>query len=324
MIAIIIVNHKGKEDTIECIESILNLKSDNFRIYIVDNSPNDNDLNYMIAWLNNDKPIKTLFPEYVLPLNKKPILYDIIEEDSISNYDGNSVIVFVRTQNKGFSHGNNVGIKVALLDNRISYFWLLNNDTVVPSNFIDEFKKIKISDDHQVGIYGCILYEYFDKRTIQAIGGKLNKYLGTIQEIRDVDHIYDVDYPIGASIILTRNLLDKIKGLDESFFLYFEELSLVNRAKEFGFNFLIVSDLIVYHKGGASTKSSSSQEKSYFADYHSLVSRVLFMSKYYKSSLIFVYISFIFVIANRIIRGRFKLIIPILLYLLTRKKVLLR
>ena len=63
----------------------------------------------------------------------------------------------------------------------------------------------------------------------------------------------DVDWVTGASMLIRRDVLDKIGLFDETFFLYFEETDLCRRAHNAGFKVAFVREASVAHIQGATT-----------------------------------------------------------------------
>ena len=84
MTAIIILNWNNANDTISCLDSLVNSKGD-FRVYLVDNGSVDNSLSQLEYWVKNHQEIDVV----LIPLDK----------------------------NYGFASGNNKGIAIASKDN---------------------------------------------------------------------------------------------------------------------------------------------------------------------------------------------------------------
>ena len=93
--AIILVDYFGYKDTKECLESLVKMKNQNFKVIIVNNTPKKN--------------------------------AELLHDDFITR---NAEIVESR-ENRGFSGGNNLGIKYAKEKYHPDFYMLLNNDTVV-------------------------------------------------------------------------------------------------------------------------------------------------------------------------------------------------
>jgi GT2 family glycosyltransferase len=61
----------------------------------------------------------------------------------------------------------------------------------------------------------------------------------------------------GASLLLTRALLDDVGGFDPALFMYYEDLDLAWRARLRGWRFVYAPESVVYHVCGGSTGSDS-------------------------------------------------------------------
>lgn len=322
-VAIILVNHCGWKDTIESLESILKQTYSDFMVFVVDNSSSCTDVENIKKWANGTLSVcETQFPFFINPFVPKPIPYQFLHEENL--YYNNVLtekLIIIRTENNnGFSHANNIAIKYIHNNYDNKLIWLLNNDTVIAPTTLEKLVDA-INENENIGIYGTVLNEYFDSHVIQAVGGQLNKCFGTIKEVKDIQGNNNIDYPIGASFVITRNCMNSIGYLNEDYFLYFEELDYVHRAKKNNFVFKILENIIVYHKGGATTINSSNNSRSKFIDLHTLRSRLIFMKTYYPERAISVYFGFLFVILNRILRGQFSYIPDIVKLLICSRTV---
>ena len=66
------------------------------------------------------------------------------------------------------------------------------------------------------------------------------------------DREREVDWAIGAALLMRRTALDEIGGLDESFFMYVEDLEWCHRARRHGWEIWFTPDAVVTHIGNAS------------------------------------------------------------------------
>jgi len=120
--------------------------------------------------------------------------------------------------------------------------------------------------DKSIGICGSRLIYSETPDKLQGLGGIYSPLFcrtTIFAALEDSKKLFDdnevensIDYVIGASMLLRRELLTTVGLLDEGYFLYFEELDLAFRARPH-FKISCASKSIVYHKEGASTKSSS-------------------------------------------------------------------
>lgn len=252
---IILLNYNGWRDSQECLESLLKLDYTNYQIVLVDNnSPNDS-MSHIIAWAKGDEIASVDNPELIdlsTPHSNKPLDFFFYDNESALNAgiaaqetNLNNPLIFIQaSENRGFSAGNNIGIKYVLAQNDADFIWLLNTDTVVETNALsalvqkaDKYKK----ENRKVGIIGSKLMYYYHPELIQAVGGRYNKWLATTKHIgafqKDLGQ-YDneltsnkINYPIGASMFVDINFIQDVGLMCEDYFLYFEELDWVKRAK---------------------------------------------------------------------------------------------
>jgi len=66
-----------------------------------------------------------------------------------------------------------------------------------------------------------------------------------------------VDWVMGASMLVRREMFDAVGGFDERFFLYWEDADLCRRLRDRGWSTRFVPRARVTHSGGASAKTSS-------------------------------------------------------------------
>jgi GT2 family glycosyltransferase len=83
-------------------------------------------------------------------------------------------------------------------------------------------------------------------------------------------------YVIGASMLVPRVFIETVGELSESYFLYFEEIDWIRRAKG-RFRMGYCEDSVVYHRLGASTGEASNSHLTWF---HLSRSRVRFVAQF--------------------------------------------
>jgi GT2 family glycosyltransferase len=230
-VGIIILNWNGKEHTIECLESLQKITYPNFEIILVDNGSTDGSVEHF-----------------------KKNFHDIyIIENKI---------------NLGFAEGNNIGIKYAL-GRGADYVLLLNNDTIVDRDFLTELVKIGESDP-DIGIVGPMIYSYDHPRIIQSAGMDVKKITGNsvIIGCDEYDHhqfkLSEKNFISGCAILIRRNVINKIGGLDPAYFAYWEDTDLCFRAKKNNFKIYFTPDSRIWHKGSASMGGYLNEKAYYF------------------------------------------------------------
>ena len=220
LVYIIILNWNGWKDTIECVDSCLQLRYPAFRILVVDNASSD----------GSETILRAQFPH----------------------------IELMQTgANLGYAGGNNVGISHALA-NGADYLWLLNNDTKVDPGALDEMVRVAI-DDATVAMVGPKILLHSRPQYLNCVGSTINLLTGQPRLIglgeKDdgrFDGNKEMDSLSGCSLLVSKEIVEKVGLMDERFFLYYEETDWILRAKRAGYRMMYVSQAKIWHKVSAS------------------------------------------------------------------------
>ncbi|MBC8487299.1 MAG: glycosyltransferase [Bacteroidetes bacterium] len=181
------------------------------------------------------------------------------------------VITIANKENSGFSKANNQAIKKA----RGEYILLLNPDTVVED---DTFVKIiQFMDEHpdagglgvkMVDGKGNFLPE--SKRGLPTPAVAFYKIFGLSRllpkskifgkyhlSFLDKEKTHEIEILSGAFMLLRKSVLDEIGLLDETFFMYGEDIDLSYRITKAGYkNYYFPETRIIHYKGESTKKSS--------------------------------------------------------------------
>ncbi|MFC1711444.1 glycosyltransferase family 2 protein [Patescibacteria group bacterium] len=245
-LSIIIPSFNTKELLKACLRSIYKeTQGISFEIIVVDNASNDSTVNML----------KTSFPEVKLIVNQ---------------------------QNLGFAKANNQGLKKALGKNIL----LLNSDTIILDKAINKCLRFMESKEN-IDILGCKLLN--KDKTTQPSGGYFPKlrqifymmfFIDDLPVLNNFLKAYQVtnkkfyqktqqlDWVTGAFILLKKQVLDKLNGFDEKFFMYAEEVDLCFRAKKAGYKVWFFNDAKIIHLKGKSSKKGF--EKSVLGEFKGL------------------------------------------------------
>ena len=286
MIYIIVLNWNGWHDTLECLESLLQLQFPNYRVMVCDNASEDGSEARIRQWLTQLPPHQS------------------------------ERFTLVQTgENRGYGPGNNVGIRLALEDPDMEAVWILNNDVVVDPHALSALYAYHLAHPLR-GLIGSKLRFYASPDRIQAVGGKFNPVFASSTHVGEFEidqGQYDrdairtqIDYPVGAALFVTRAYLDSVGLLAEDYFLYFEEIDWATRGARAGWELGYCWQSTVFHKEGGSTGSHADPKlKSYLSDYYSVINRVRFTRKFYPGYLWSVKLGLLLAAANRIRRLQF-------------------
>jgi len=181
--------------------------------------------------------------------------------------------------NLGFAGGNNIAIKQATGD----YVLLLNNDTIVPTGFlepmIESFKR-----HPNAGIVSPKIIFFYSDNLIQYAGtneiSPLTCRGETIGYMQKNDGSFDVEYKThlchGACMMISREAIHKVGILDESYFMYYEEYDYCERIKKAGFDIYYNGNSNILHKQSVSVGVDSP-----FKSYYMTRNRIYFSRKNY-------------------------------------------
>ncbi|WP_313801760.1 glycosyltransferase family 2 protein [Cytobacillus sp.] len=231
-ISIIIVNYNTKKITMECINSIYKSKMfSSFEIFLVDNNSTDGSV----------AAIKEKFKD---------------------------VIIIKNEENLGFSKANNQAINLS----KGRYVLLLNSDTIVKNRSIDTIVRF-MDDNKDVGASGCKVLlpdGSLDKAchrgfptpsaSFYYMSGLAKRYPdnprfnGYHLSHLNMNEIHEVDCLVGAFMLVRREAISQVGLLDESFFMYGEDIDWCYRIKATGWKIIYYPYVSIIHYKGASSR----------------------------------------------------------------------
>jgi len=256
-ISIIVVHYNSEKDTLDCLKSLKNVKTPDFKIttVVIDNGSLKN---------------------FNLPGIYKQSNFELIRSES----------------NLGFTGGNNLGITYAREKYDPDYFLLLNNDTRVDPDFLNQLYKRAQREEAACLICPKIYfekgYEYYSMSYSARDKGKVFWYAGgsidwpnLSAHHRGVDEIdrghfdkqQSSDFCTGCCLLIPRQAIETVGLLDKNYFLYLEDVDYSLRAKAAGFTLCFEPKSVIWHKnagssGGAGEGTSvyyQSRNRLYFA-----------------------------------------------------------
>jgi len=184
--------------------------------------------------------------------------FEIVVVDNASTDDTVALIrrdwpgvrVIENRENLGFAAGNNVGLRYAI-EQRFDYVYLLNQDTVVTPDFLDEAVKVARTDPKAAAVQSKLLL-YDDKSKINTIGNEIHflgfAYAGGYRTPDRELEVREITYASGASVLVRVSALEDIGLFDEELFLYQEDVDLGWRLRLGGYRIVLAPKSVVYHK----------------------------------------------------------------------------
>lgn len=302
---VIILNWNGWRDTIECLASLLQTDYPDYHVVVVDNGSVDGSVERICAWASRTEPVEEAATDSrrlrAQGVSAKPMGWRVLDAATadcfatLTDRDSpvRSGLTVIQTgANLGYAGGNNVGIRYALAQGAQSV-WILNNDTVVDCRALSWLARRMVLDP-TIGLCGCTLLDYREPHAMQAACGARFDYRtgrqtvigqGLAESVRlDAGNVEEsLSYVSGASVMATRAYLQDVGLMNESYFLYFEELDWAIRGQRLGFRLGYAREALVYHKQGASIGSGVRDlMPTPFAQYFHSRSLLLMTSLFYR------------------------------------------
>jgi N-acetylglucosaminyl-diphospho-decaprenol L-rhamnosyltransferase len=201
---------------------------------------------------------------------------DVVVVDNAS-HDGSTarakeqhseVALIENPDNRGFSAAVNQGIRWS----KAPFILVMNPDAEITAGTLSGLLKVA-RDRPRTGAIGPMIREsdgtvYPSGRTFPSIGDAIgHAFLGPFRPDNRFSRAYtladwdraterEVDWVSMSCMLVRRAALDEVGPLDESFFLYAEELDLCTRLKGGGWSVLFTPELEVTHEGAVSTGRS--------------------------------------------------------------------
>ena len=294
---VILLNWNGWKDTIECLESVFRLACPDFGVVVCDNASTDGSLEKIKEWARGELLAKSANPQLshlTSPPFSKPIPYLELprwQTESRTDAQSSPLTLIHNDANLGFAAGNNVGLRYALSDPSCRYIWLLNTTRSRKPHALSAMVRL-MQQRPEIGLCGSLNLSYHNPTEVQAQGG--NTYRPwmarartppplTVQKLCSLPA--PMDYINGASMLASRTFLETVGLMEESYFLYFEELDWAMRAKGM-FDLGYARQSVIYHKVGATIGSNLDRKKrSLTADKYLSRNRILFTRRFFPTML---------------------------------------
>jgi GT2 family glycosyltransferase len=228
-LSIAIVSYNTKEILLDCVNSVrAHTTTIAYEVIVVDNDSRDGTL----------PAIKNIHPE---------------------------IRIIANPDNRGFARAVNQALAVS----RGRHLLLLNSDTIVRDQALATM--VAYLDEHlDVGAVGCkqwtgdghlsqTCFPFPSIRDHLFYSALFRRVAPTMQAAAAATHAVDctqsqdVDWTNGACLMVRRSLLQQLGGLDEEFFMYFEDVDLCRRLRQRGFRVRHLAEAEIIHFIGRSS-----------------------------------------------------------------------
>ncbi len=244
-----------------------------------------------------------IFSDYIIVVDNSDNDAFINSNRSIFSNLNPSVFYLKTPCNNGFAAGNNYALKYITENFKVDYIWIINND-IIPQKNAGQFLIKEIQANNNKAICGSILFYYNGKPTVDEHsiiqcygGGTFYPYLAksklfmkgkNLSDLKNIGSV-NLDFIIGASMMVPISLIKEVGYIPEEYFMYNEEMDWQTLAGKKGYKRIVAKDSHIIHMDGLSTKG-----KKYTYYFYINRSFIMYCKKYYKSLLIFAVASKIF------------------------------
>ena len=233
-VAIVILTWNGREDTLDCLESLQVLEYPRVTTVVVDNASTD----------GTAEAVSERYPD---------------------------VELVASPTNRGFSGGNNLGLRRAM-DLGAEYVLLLNNDTLVDPPFLHELVR-EARRRPDAGALCPIVYYADPPDLIWYAGAEFDPrrgHNGRQTGYRERDRgqyaeVREISRASGAAMLVPRPVLERVGLLDEEFFFHIEDVEWSLRIQEAGHRIYFVPRSRVCHKVSGVSVGENSPTIAYYA-----------------------------------------------------------
>ena len=221
---IVVLHYGGLDDTLECVASLGQQTYKNIHTIVVDNG-------------SVEKPGPRL-----------TVAYPWVE-------------VLEMAENRGWSGGNNVGIRLAIARN-YDFVCLLNNDTVLPENTVAQL--MKTAAFLGPSVLHPAIDSYGDRNEVQFDPTIPEPPGMTATGVPGHATLYEVSAVNGSCLLAHVDVFRKIGLIDERFFLLCEDADLGARAVAAGFHLFCDVGARIQHKESRSFGGLRRPIKTYY------------------------------------------------------------
>ena len=216
-LAIVVVNYNLKGDTIDCIKSLLQAGAAKERVIVVDNASSDGSI------------------------------------EAFRETFGEELNIIQAPVNRGYPGALNLGIPCAM-DMGAKWVLMMNNDTKVAHEFIEELEKAVLRGP-QYALIGPLILYYDEPEIIWYLGYRLIP--GTLIGVRsyrgkrvskDLPALIPMDLMHGCAMMVRRDVFETIGFFDDSQTIYGDDADFSLRAKRAGFKGAAATRAVMWHK----------------------------------------------------------------------------
>jgi GT2 family glycosyltransferase len=226
------------------------------------------DVAAVIVTYNSEEHVDELLDS--IPAAMAGLSYSVVVVDNgsvdatLDQLDRRTDCVVVRSTNRGYAAGINTAVATSP---EAATILILNPDATLDAGCVP--RMLRVLQKNDVGIVaprvreadGSLSPTLRRGPTLGRVGGLsftgLPAFTERIEDPREYETEHEVEWAVGAILLVRSECFRAMNGLDESFFLYSEETDLSLRAKDAGWATVYTPDAGAMHIGGGSGESAT-------------------------------------------------------------------
>ena len=229
---------------------------------------NYNDYKTTIKYIEEIKNYKVLDKIVVVDNNSSDGSYD-----KLKKYNEGKITVVKTKENRGYSYGNNIGIKE--LNNDIDYVLISNPDITVSESTIKRLKN-DLDNNPDISVISPVINQLGEKIRGWRLSSfkeevllNINSYHKKVEQKLKYDdskykgNLTKVDVVSGCFFMIRKEIFDAVGNFDEGVFLYYEENILGKKLNTIEKKTFIDNEVEVTHNLSVSVDKSFNSIKKY-------------------------------------------------------------
>lgn len=225
-IAVVVLNYRTPALVLDCLESLIpELDSETDTVVLVDNA-------------SGDGSVETI-------------------RSGIVEHDWRGIVIVESPHNGGFSYGNNLGVRSC----RAEAYLLLNSDTLVVQGAIEKLWR-RLESDSRIGLVGprvegsdgvaqvsCFRFPSPISEFVSAAAtGPLERMMRRwVVPLGIVEETGEFPWISFCAVMVRREVFEQLGGMDDGFFMYFEDVDFCYRARDEGWKMIYEPSARIVH-----------------------------------------------------------------------------
>lgn len=219
-VGVVICNYNKAEQVLECIQTVLESKYQDFDLYVVDNGSTDGSV------------------------------------QAIRNTYGGQLTLLENPENLGGSGGFNTGLRT-VYEKGYPFLMCVDNDAMLDENAIGNLREFLLQHE-EAGMAGAKIYHLEAPDYVQQFGQKIDfeyfctevNYYNAYEDGSMPDYLY-TDSVAACALMVRRSIVDKIGLMPEENFLYWDDTEWCHRCNLAGYKVASVGNAVALHAMGA-------------------------------------------------------------------------